>query len=127
VLSPEGPTGGAIRQTIFDDEPDGGVDDTPGVVTARVSEFGRVGVEVLAASGAIMLRVGQQEITRSSCKGIPQVVECAASDSIAVRTVTASWTGPPSIISALANNLGLRKVVDASDTFGGIGAIFAWR
>jgi hypothetical protein len=31
MFSPEGPTGGAIRQAILDDEADGGVDDASGV------------------------------------------------------------------------------------------------
>ena len=56
MFSPEGPTGRAIRQAILDDEADGGVDDASGVVAAEVGEVGHVGVEVLAAASAVVLR-----------------------------------------------------------------------
>ena len=57
MFSPEGPTGGAIRQAILNDQADGGVDDASGVVAAGVGEVGHVGVEVLAALGAVVLQV----------------------------------------------------------------------
>jgi hypothetical protein len=128
MFSPEGPTGGAIRQAILDDQADGGVDDASGVVAAGVGEVGHVGVEVLATVGAIMLGVDQDDIARSAGEGIAQVVKSTASEAVAVGAMAASRTGPPAVIATLAGNFGLGKVIDACGAFGGIGAVFAgWR
>src|SRR4051812_10998552 len=43
VLAPEGPTGGAIRQTVLDDQADRGVEDASGVVAAGLGQVGHVG------------------------------------------------------------------------------------
>ena len=70
MLSPEGPTGGAIRQAVLDDQADGGVDDAPGVVASGVGQVGHVGVEILATAGAIMLRVDQDDVAMSAGEGV---------------------------------------------------------
>ena len=128
MVSPEGPTGGAIRQAILNDQADGGVDDASGVVAAGVGEVGHVGVEVLATVGAIMLGVDQDDIARSAGKGIAQVVKSTASEAVAVGAMAASRTGPPAVIAALAGDLGLGQIVDACGALGGVGAVFAgWR
>jgi hypothetical protein len=127
MFSPEGPTGGAIRQAILDDEADGGVDDASGVVAAGVGEVGHVGVEVLAAAGAVMLGIDQDDIAGSSGEGIAQVVEGAACQAVAVGAVPAARAGPLAIIAALAGDLGLGQVVDACGALGGVGAVFAGR
>lgn len=125
MLSPEGPTGGAIRQAIFDDESNGGFDDASGIVTARVGQVGHVGVEVLVAGDAVMLRVDQEDIARSPCERVAQVVECATREAIAVGTVSAMRTRAPAVITALARELGFGQVADAGGALGGIGTIFA--
>src|SRR4051812_46312407 len=55
VVAPQGPAGGAVRQAVLDDEPDGGVDDPARVVTAGFGQVGHVGVEVLPTAGAVVL------------------------------------------------------------------------
>ena len=75
MLSPEGPTGGAIRQAVLDDRSDGGVDDASCVVAAGVGEVGHVGVEILAARGAVMLRVDQDDIAGPPGERVTQVVK----------------------------------------------------
>jgi hypothetical protein len=128
VLTPEGPACRAIGQAVLDDEADGGVDDAACVVAAGVSQVGHVGVEVLAALGAIMLGVDQDDVARSSGEGVAQVVEGAACQAVAVGAVSATRAGPLAVIAALAGDLGLGKVVDACGALGGVGAVFAgWR
>jgi hypothetical protein len=127
MLTPEGPAGRAIRQAVLNDESDSGLDDTTSVVTAGVGEVFHVGVEVFAALGAVMLRIDEDDVAGSACEGIAEVMQGAACHSVTVRTMGAVGTGPPAIITALAVNLGLGKVVDASGALGGIGAIFAGR
>jgi hypothetical protein len=125
VLSPEGPTGGAIGQAVLDDQADGGVDDAPGVVAAGVGEVGHVGVEILATASAIMLRVDQDDVAGSSGEGVAQVVKGAAGEAVAVGAMPAARTRPSAIIAALARDFGLGQVVDAGGALGGVGAVFA--
>ena len=125
MLSPEAPTGGAIRQAVLDDQADGGVDDASRVVAAGVGEIGHVGIEVLAAARAVMLRVDQDDVARSSGEGVAQVMEGAAGEAVAVGAMAAAWAGSPAVIAALAGDLGLGQIVDACGALGGVGAIFA--
>jgi hypothetical protein len=125
MLSPEGPTGGAIRQAILNDEADGGVDDASCVVAAGVGEVGHVGVGVLATVGAIMLGVDQDDIAGSAGEGMAQVVKSTTGEAVAVGAVSASRTGPPAVIATLAGDLGLGQFVDACGALGGVGAEFA--
>src|SRR3954447_21904834 len=62
VVAPEAPTSGAVRQSVLDDAADGGIDDAAGVVTAGFGQVGHVGVEILAAAGAIVLGVEHDDI-----------------------------------------------------------------
>jgi hypothetical protein len=130
MLSPEGPTGGAIRQAILNDEADGGVDDASGVVAAGVGEVGHVGIEILATAGAIMLGVDQDDVAGSAGEGIAQVVESASGEAVAIGAMAASRTGPPAVIAALAGDFGLGKVVEVCGAFGGVGGgirrVAAW-
>jgi D-arabinose 1-dehydrogenase-like Zn-dependent alcohol dehydrogenase len=125
VLTPEGPTGTAIRQAVLDDQADSGVDDASGVVAAGIGQVGHVGVEILAALGAEMLRVDQDNVARSAGEGVAQIVESAACDVVAVGAMSAVWAGPPAIVAVLAGDLGLGQVVDACGALGGIGAVFS--
>jgi hypothetical protein len=125
VLSPEGPTGGAIGQAVLDDQADGGVDDAAGVVASGLGEVGHVGVEILATAGAIMLRVDQDDVAGSSGEGIAQVVKGAAGEAVAVGAMPAARTGSSAIIAALAGDLGPGQIVDACGALGGVGAVFA--
>lgn len=125
MLSPEGPTGGAIRQAVLNDQADGGVDDPAGVVASGVGEVGHVGVEILATAGAIMLRVDQDNVAGPAGEGVAQVVKGAAGEAVAVGAMPAARTRPSAIIAALAGDLGLGQVVDACGALGGVGAVFA--
>jgi hypothetical protein len=125
VLTPEGPTGTAIGQAVLDDQADRGVDDASRVVAAGIGEVGHVGVEVLAALGAIVLRVDQDDVARSAGERVAQVVECAMDDAVAIGTMSTAWTGPLAIIAVLAGDLGLGQVFDVSDALGGVGAVFS--
>jgi D-arabinose 1-dehydrogenase-like Zn-dependent alcohol dehydrogenase len=125
VLTPEGPTGTAIGQAVLDDQADRGVDDASCVVAAGIGEIGHVGVEILAALGTIVLRVDQDDITRSACERVAQIVECAACDAVTIGAMSATRTGTPAVIAVLAGDLGLGQVFEASDALGGVGAIFS--
>jgi hypothetical protein len=125
VLSPEGPTGRAVGQAVFNDQSDGSVDDAACVVAAGFGEVGHVGIEVLAAARAIMLRVDQDDVAGSASEGVAQVVEGAAGEAVAVGAVAAAWAASPAVIAALADDLGPGQIVDACGALGGVGAVFA--
>jgi hypothetical protein len=125
MVAPEGPFGRAIGQAVLDDQPDGGLDDPAGVMAAGVGQLGGVGVEVLAARAAIVLRAEQDEIAGPAGVGVAQVVEGTAGDPIPVGAVTAPRAGAAAIVAAPDADLGLGQILDAIDTEGGVGAIFA--
>src|SRR5215813_11383370 len=95
MIAPEGPFGGALGEAVLDDQPDGRVDDPAGVMAAGVGQVGGVGVEVLAAAAAVVLRAEQDDVARPAGEGVTQVVEGAADDPIAGGAVTAPRAGPP--------------------------------
>jgi hypothetical protein len=123
MIPPEAPAGGLIRQAILDDQADGRLDDPPGIVTARSSQVGHVGVEVLAARGAEVLGIGQAEIDRPPRSAIPQVMEGPCDLTVAVGAVAAAGARPAAVVAAASQDLGLGEVFDAGDAFGGVGAI----
>src|SRR5262249_8176017 len=103
----------------------GRVDDAPCIVTAGCSQVSHVSVEILAAAGAIVLGIDQDQVAGPPGQGIAQVVEGASHQPITIGAMAAVWAGPPPVISALATEFGLGQVLDASDALGGVGSVFA--
>src|SRR4051812_743642 len=125
MVAPQGPAGGAIGQPVLDDQPDGQVDDPAGVMAAGVGQVGGVGVEVLAAAAAVVLRAEQDDVAGPAGEGIAQVVEGAAGDPVAVGAMAAPRAGAAAVIAAADADLGLGQVLGSSDADGRVGAIFA--
>jgi nicotinamide mononucleotide (NMN) deamidase PncC len=100
VVAPESPTGGAIRQAVLDDQADSGVDDASCVVTARRSKVGHIGVKILAAGQAVVLRVKHNNVAWPLCERVAEVVESAPRQAIAVGTMAATGAGTPAIVAA---------------------------
>jgi hypothetical protein len=96
-----------------------------GVVAPGRCEVGGVGVEVLAAPGTEVLRVRQSDVVGPAREEIAEVVECALELAIAVGVVPTAGTGPSLEVAAASEDLGLGQVLDPSDAFGGVGAIFS--
>ena len=82
MVAPETPTGGAIRQAVLDDKANRGVNDTSRVVTAPRSKVGHVGIEILAAAEAIVLRVKHDQITWPLGERVAEVVESACAQTM---------------------------------------------
>src|SRR5512135_3597725 len=125
VVAPQGPAGGAVREAVLDDEPDGRVDDPAGVVAAGVGQVGHVDVEVPSATGAVVSGVEHDDIAWPAGEGVAEVVEGAAAPPVAVGAAAAARTGPAAVVAAPDADVGLGQVVDAGDAFGGVGAVFA--
>jgi hypothetical protein len=94
-------------------------------MAAGVGQVGGVGVEVLEAATAVVLRAEQDEVAGPAAEGVTQVVESAAGDSIAVGAVTAPRAGAPPVVAAADADLGPGQVLGSVDAEGRVGAIFA--
>jgi hypothetical protein len=125
VVAPETPTGGAIRQAVLDDKANRGVNDASRVVTARRSQVGHVGIEILAAAEAIVLRVKHDQVAWPLGERVAEVVESAARQTIAIGTMAATGAETPAVVAAPEADVWLGQVVNASDPLGGIGSVFA--
>src|SRR5262249_38443472 len=123
MIPPEAPAGGLVRQAVLDDEADRRGDDAFGVVGAGGGQGGAVGVEVLAALRAEVLRVGQEEVAGASRDEVTEVVERAPEDPVAVGAVAAAWAKPPAVVAATFTKSGLGQILDAGDALGGFGQI----
>jgi hypothetical protein len=125
MVAPETPTGGAIRQAVLDDQANRSVNDASRVVTTRRSKVGHVGIEILAAAEAIVLRVKHDQVAWPLGERVAEVVENAARQTIAIGTMAATRAETPAVVAAPEADVGLGQVVNARDPLGGIGSIFA--
>jgi len=78
-------------------------------------EVRHVGVEVLLAARAIVLREPDEKIDRSFRPGVSQIVEDPLHPPVTVSAVVADGAGPPLEVSAPADRLRFRKVLNAGD------------
>src|SRR3954447_25536693 len=97
-----------------------------GVVAPGRREVGGIGVAVLAALGTEVLRVRQSDVVGPAREDVAEVVEGALELTIAVGVVPTAGAGPSLEIAAAWEDLGLGQILDPSDAFGGVGAIFSW-
>jgi hypothetical protein len=68
------PTGWAVGQAILHHETHRQIDDTVGIMTAWWRQIREVEVKVLAALRTVMLRIGDDQITRTPQVEIAQIV-----------------------------------------------------
>jgi len=124
VVTPEGPTGGAVGQAVLDDQANGRVAHPAGVVTTGCGEVGGVGVEVLAAAGTVMLGSEDDEIAGPAGERVAEVVESLADEPVAVGTLATTRARPPAVVAAVDTDVGLGQVVAAGDPLSGVGSVF---
>src|SRR5713226_5931122 len=123
VVSPEMPTRWSVGQAVLDHQPHCEIDHAVGVVTARWGKIRQVRIEILATLGAVMLRIGDHEITRTPQGKISQVVQRPLGLLVPIGRVPTTRTRVPLVIAAGGNNLWLGQVGNRKNPFAGIGAI----
>ncbi len=106
MIPPEVPAGGLVGQAVLDDEADGRGDDPLGVMAAGIGPVGAVGVEIPAAHGAVVLRVGQDDLAGPPSDAIAEVVESASEDPVTVGAIATLWARPPPEAAAARADLG---------------------
>jgi len=125
VVSPEVPGGGAIRQAILDHHPYRQANNAMGIVTSWRRQVRHVGVEILFALGAIVLRVTEVDVVGTTRDQITQIMQHAFHATIAVSAFAAVRTGMLTIVAASLNDLRLRQVLHSRDAFRGIRQVFS--
>jgi hypothetical protein len=126
VVTPQVPTGRSIRQSVFDDQTDGCLLHTVGIVTRGKSQVERVGVEAASTMGATMFGIGNHEIDRSAGARVAQIMEGPLPDVTARRRVVATGTATAARVAAAPLMVRGRQVFHPRDSFGDIGNIVAW-
>jgi hypothetical protein len=125
MIPPKVPTGGAVGQSIRDDQLRGQIDDGVGVVAAGRGQVGRADVGVIATLQAAMLRVGQVDDKGPLGDEIAEVVERAPDLVIPVGAAYATGAGSPFVVPAAPAGLGLGEIFDTEDAYGRVAAIFS--
>ena len=125
VVAPQMPTGGAIGQPVFHHEAHRELDHPPGIMTAGPGQIGQVDIEIPAAVGAIVRRVGDHQINRATGSQIAHVVQGPLSEFVAISQLSASQAGAVVIVGVVGQYSRRRKIVEINDALGGIRDVFA--
>src|SRR5262249_52300813 len=77
-------------------------------------------VEVLAAAGAVMLRVDEVDVTRAGGDQVADVVQGAGEDPVSTTALAAARTGSVFVVPAPSDDLRFGQVCWIGDALGGI-------
>jgi hypothetical protein len=126
VVTPEVPTGRAIRQSVFDDHANGRLLHAEGIMALRQRQVGHVGVEGASASEAAVFGVGNHDVDRASGASVAEIMESPGSHVTTRRRASAARTGATSRIAASVLDMRGRQVLHPRNPFSGIRDIVAW-
>jgi hypothetical protein len=104
MVTPEVPRRRSVRQAILHDQTHGDRHDSVRVMTPGEGHIRHVGVEIMVAVSAVMLRIGEVDIVGVLGYQVPQVVQktldapqargaCAATRTLAISIVAAADDG----------------------------------
>jgi hypothetical protein len=95
------------------------------IVSLGSGEVGHVGVEILAALAAFVLRVGEMDFTRSAADKVAEVVQFSREKFLAAAAFATAWARPRGKISTAFNDFGFGQILRIGDAFRGIWQILA--
>jgi hypothetical protein len=119
------PTGRFIGDAVFHHDTHRQGHDTMGVQRFRRRQIGDIGVEVLAALGAMMLRICKEDVAWSARNEVANIMKCARKRVVAVAAFAATWAGTMLEIATLLDDLWFWKILWPPDPFRGIRPVFA--
>jgi hypothetical protein len=96
-----------------------------GVMPTRRGQVGGVGIEVLAAGRAVVLRIGEHDFARPPGDQVANIMQAPLEGAVPVGRPFAAWTGPVTVVPALLDVLGSGQVFDPLDPFGRVRPILA--
>src|SRR5438128_3163429 len=117
------PTGRFIGQAVLDHEAYRQVDDPMRVLAHGRCQGRGIGVEILAALAAVMLRVRQCDIPRTPRDEIPDIVQHAGEDPITIAALAAPGARPMRKVATLLDHTWLGQIFWTGDPFRGIRTI----
>jgi len=126
VVSPEMPPRRAGGHAIFDHESSRQSPHAGGGVPARWRQIGEGRIAVLATRGAVMLRRGQHQITRTPHGEMAPVVQRPLRLLGPRGRVTTARTRLPNVVATLRDDLGLRQGCGHRDPFARVGSVGTW-
>jgi hypothetical protein len=125
MITPEMPTGGVVGQAVLNHEADRHGHDAMGIVSLGSGQIGHVGIEILAALTALVLRVGEMDFPRTTVDKVAEIVQFSGEDLASTAAFVATRTRPMREVSAAFDDLWFGKILRISDSFRGISQIFA--
>ena len=125
MISPEMPTGNAVRQAVIDNESDSKFDDRVRVIGLEGSDGGGIDVEASFALATIVPRVSQNDFDRSTAIGIAEMSECSLIDVVSFGGAFAEGTGTFLADTGAVLDLRCWQIVGTDNFFGGVGQIFS--
>src|SRR5262245_36570096 len=91
-----------------------------GVASLGRGQVGHVRGEVMAAPSAVMLGVGEVDVTRPAPHRVAQIMQGAGKNSVPGAGLAAFRTGPMLVISTASNELWGRKHLGIGDAQSGV-------
>src|SRR3989442_13006209 len=126
VVSPEMPTRRAVGQAVLDHDAHRQIDHTVGIMTARWGQITEIGVKVFATLRTVMLRIRDDQITRTPHVEIAQVMQRPMRLFVPIGRVTTARTRLPYVVATIRDDLGLRQGCGHRDPFARVGAVCTW-
>src|SRR5215475_8164685 len=123
VVAPQVPTRRAVGHTVFDHDADRQSDHPVGILATGWRQIRQVSLEVLLTFRTIMLRIRDDEITRTPQVEIPQVVQRPLELLVPIGLVTTPRTGLARVGATGRDDLWRWQVCNCGNPFGGIGSI----
>jgi hypothetical protein len=93
MSTPQMPAGWAVGHTVFDHHAHRQLDHAMRVMASRRCQSGQIGIEILAALRAVVVRVRHQEVDRTARVQIPEIMQGALPLFVAIRLMATFGTG----------------------------------
>jgi len=126
MVTPEVPTGGAVGQAVFSDQPDGALLDATGVLAVGQSQVGKIGGKATATTEAAMAGESDEQINGPFGASIAEVMQGTAGHGVASGAVATAPAGARRPVATATLDARFGQVFDAGDAFGDIRDILSW-
>lgn len=124
--SPQMPTRRAVGPAVLNNEAHRQIDHALGIMTARWSQIPEGGGTICATRRPVMLRRGEDQITRTPQVQMAQVVQRPMTRCVPIGRVTTARTRLSYVLATRRDDLGLGQVCGPRDPFARVEAVCTW-